>query len=130
MLSVTAFASPRTTPRKHRSRRGVRPGAGEEAATTRSSQPPRRPMSDASAQTTPPARARSGNGVVDEQRDHGADDRPDDARRLQGTLTDVLVEQHVAEEPADERTHDPEQDRADDAHRVGAGHQQPGDVPG
>src|SRR4029450_9340423 len=43
-------------------------------------------------------------GVIDHQGQHRTDDRPDDARRLQCPLVEILVEEQVAEEATDERS--------------------------
>src|SRR4029077_419564 len=60
---------------------------------------------------------------VDQQHDHRADDGTDDPRRLQVAFLAVLMEQGVAEETADKRSDDSEQDRAENANGVAPRHQ-------
>ncbi len=67
---------------------------------------------------------------VDEQRDHGADDRTDQAGRLERAVLTVLVEQRVADETTDERPDDAEEDRGRYRHRIGAGHEGTGEESG
>src|SRR5690349_14920888 len=59
--------------------------------------------------------ARLEQRAVQEQRDDRADDRADEPRRLHRALVDVLAEQDVAEEPANERAHDAERHRPEEA---------------
>src|SRR5829696_7800934 len=70
------------------------------------------------------------NGPPDEPGDHGADDRPDEARHLERAVVTVLAEQDVHDEAADERSDDAEQDGLRNAHRVRSRNERPGQEPG
>src|SRR5665213_466840 len=61
------------------------------------------------------------------QHDDRADDRPDDAGRLNKSASRVVVEEQVAQEAADERPDHAQQDGAADGQILLAGHGQPGE---
>src|SRR5215218_3502907 len=76
----------------------------------------RPPGRDLVAGETPASAAR--DHPVHEQGEDGADDRADDARGLERSVVEVLVEEDEAEEATHERADDAEDDRPEHAHRV------------
>src|SRR5689334_2321286 len=98
-----ALSRPRA--RRWPARRTSRPSGGGGSATSGWDRQPLRSGVDAA-----PAAA-AGGETVDQQNDHGPDDRADDAGGLQRTLGQVLAEERPTEEPADERADDAQQDR-------------------
>src|SRR5579871_4261973 len=65
----------------------------------------------------------------DQQDDDGADDRSEDASRVQREQRHAVEEHQVLQEAPDEGTYDPETHGPEQAHRVPAGYHQPGDGP-
>src|ERR1051326_4897484 len=70
------------------------------------------------------AAALSARQAQDEQQDDGADDRADDAGRVE-LVRDPVELDELPQEATQERADDSEQDGAQDAHGVPAGHEQP-----
>ena len=68
--------------------------------------------------------------AIDEQGNHGSEDRADHPGRLECALVEVVAEEDVAEDAADEAADDPEQGGLPEGHRVGPRNQQPRQIAG
>src|SRR5215469_14753328 len=76
------------------------------------------------------ATALSSREPHDQQDDNRSGDRTENSCRLEVMRLDLVKLDELPEETADERSHDAEQDRAENANGVAARDQYPGDKPG
>jgi hypothetical protein len=78
----------------------------------------------------PSGRGSAVGGSPSGQYESGADNRTDDAGRLQRTLAYIVAEHGVSEEATDEGTHDTDADRAEESDWITAGKNESGDGTG